>query len=103
MNSSVWAVWAVRAVREKKVDLRNSEQLLRVVFSTSCGQNKHFKNFLNYCRVRTKNLHKIEVIFFFFHAWKKNYKFQIGYHSNFDFECNTKRGFIDSLSLALVL
>ena len=24
----------------KKVDLRNSEQLLRVVFSTFCGQNK---------------------------------------------------------------
>jgi hypothetical protein len=27
----------------KKVDLRNSEQLLRVVFSTFGGQNKHFK------------------------------------------------------------
>ena len=49
MNSSVWVVWAVRAVREKKVDLRNSEQLLRVVFSTFGGQNKHFKKFLNYC------------------------------------------------------
>ena len=33
MDSSVWAVWAVRAVR-KKMDLRNSEELLRVVFST---------------------------------------------------------------------
>ena len=27
----------------KKVDLRNSEQLLRVVFSTFGGQNKHLK------------------------------------------------------------
>ena len=27
----------------KKVDLRNSEQLLRVVFSTFSGQNKHLK------------------------------------------------------------
>jgi hypothetical protein len=30
----------VLAVREKKVDLRNSEQLFRVVFSTFGGQNK---------------------------------------------------------------
>jgi hypothetical protein len=27
----------------KKVDVRNSEQFLRVVFSTFGGQNKHFK------------------------------------------------------------
>jgi hypothetical protein len=33
-----WAVWAVRVVRGKKVDLRFSKQLLRVVFSTFCGQ-----------------------------------------------------------------
>ena len=33
----------------KKVDLRNSKQLLRVFFSTFGGQNKHFKNFLNVC------------------------------------------------------
>ena len=33
------AVWAVRALR-KKVDLRFSKQLLRVVFSTFCGQKK---------------------------------------------------------------
>jgi hypothetical protein len=38
MNSSVWAVWAGRAVRKKKVDLRNFEQLLSVFFSTFCGQ-----------------------------------------------------------------
>ena len=29
----------------KKVDLRDSEQLLRVVFPTFGGQNKHFKKF----------------------------------------------------------
>ena len=28
--------------KEKKVDLRNSEQLLRVVFSTFCGQKNVF-------------------------------------------------------------
>ena len=30
--------------KEKKVDLRNSEQLLRVVFSTFCGQKNLKKN-----------------------------------------------------------
>jgi hypothetical protein len=40
MNSSVWAIWAV-----EKVDLSFSEQLLRVVFSTFCGQKKIFKFF----------------------------------------------------------
>jgi hypothetical protein len=45
MNSSVWAIWAVLAVREKKVDLSFSEQLLWVVFSTFCGQNFFFKFF----------------------------------------------------------
>jgi hypothetical protein len=45
MNSSVWVVWAVRAVRavRKKVDLSFSEQLLRVVFSTFCGQKNKLK------------------------------------------------------------
>ena len=32
---------------------------------------------------------------------KKNYEFLIGYHSNFDFECNTERVSIESLSIAL--
>jgi hypothetical protein len=41
MNSSVGAV---RAVKEKKVDLRNSEQLLSVVFSTFGGP-KNLKKF----------------------------------------------------------
>ena len=31
--------------KEKKVDLKNSEQLLRVVFSTFCGQNFCFLYF----------------------------------------------------------
>ena len=59
----------------KEVDLRNSEQLLRVVFSTFGGQNKHLNFFLNYCRVRTKKLHKIKVNKIFFDTWKKNYEF----------------------------
>jgi hypothetical protein len=45
MNSSVWAIWAVLAVRGKKVDLRNSEQLFRVVFSTYGGQKQFLKTF----------------------------------------------------------
>ena len=32
---------------------------------------------------------------------EKNYEFQIGYHSNFNFECNTERGFNQALSIAL--
>ena len=40
MNSSVWAIWAAQGSKEKKVDLSFSEQLLRVVFSTFCGQKK---------------------------------------------------------------
>ena len=51
--------------QEKKVDLRNSEQLLMVVFSTCLGQKK------------------------------------IGYLSNFNFECDTERGFKESLSITL--
>jgi hypothetical protein len=38
MNSSVCAVWAAQGSKEKKVDLRFSEQLLRVIFSTFCGK-----------------------------------------------------------------
>ena len=61
--------------KEKKVDLRNSDQLLRVVFSTFGGQNKHFQKFQNYFRVRTKKLHKIKVKKIFFDTWKKNNEF----------------------------
>ena len=32
---------------------------------------------------------------------EKNDEFLIGYHSNFDFECNTERSSIKSLSIAL--
>ena len=41
MNSSLWAIWAAQGSEEKIVDLSFSEQLLRVVFSTFCGQNKN--------------------------------------------------------------
>ena len=53
------------------MDLRNSEQLLRVAFSTFGGKNKHFKIFYNYCRARTKKLHNIKVNIFFFDTGKK--------------------------------
>jgi len=43
MNSFVWAA---QGSKEKKVDLSFSEQLLRVVFSTFCGQKKKLKHFL---------------------------------------------------------
>ena len=59
--------------KEKKVDLRNFEQLFRVVFSTFDGQKKIF--------------------FFFFEKVEKVEK--IGYHSNSNFECNTERGSIE--------
>ena len=36
-----------------------------------------------------------------FDTWKKNYEFLIDYHSNFNFECNTERGSIESLSIAM--
>jgi hypothetical protein len=40
MNSSVWAIWAALGSKEKKVDLRFSEQLLRVFFQLFVGKNK---------------------------------------------------------------
>ena len=40
MDSSIWAIWAAQGSKEKKVDLSFSEQLLRVVFPTFCGQRK---------------------------------------------------------------
>ena len=39
----------------------------------------------------------------FFELLKNNHKFKIGYHSRFNTEGNTERGFIDSLSIALGL
>ena len=42
LNSSVWAA---QGSKEKKVDLSFSEQLLRVVFPTFCGQKKCLKFF----------------------------------------------------------
>ena len=77
MNSSVWAVWAAQGSKEKKVDLSFSEQLLRVFFSTFCGQN-FFE----------KNLHIIAFMIFFDHKKLK----KIGCHSCFYSGCNTERG-----------
>ena len=41
------------------------------------------------------------IIFFFFFLKKLKKVEKIGYHSNFNFECNTERGSIESLSIAL--
>ena len=56
------------------MDLRNSEQLLRVVFSTFGGQRFFLK--------------------FFFDTWKKKEFFDT-------FESNAERGSIESMSIAL--
>ena len=51
---------------------------------------KHFRN-------RIEKLHKMAFLIFFsfFERVEK-----IGYHSNFNLECNTERGTIESLSIA---
>jgi hypothetical protein len=81
------------------VDLRNSEQLLRVVFSTFCGQKKKYLK--KYFSIRIEKLHKMAFIYIFFYKFEKIEK--IRYHSNFNFECNTEKGFKESLSIALGL
>ena len=44
----------------------------------------------------------MDFIIFLFCFLKKSEKVvKIGYHSNFSFECNTERGFKESLSIAL--
>jgi hypothetical protein len=48
---------------KKKVDLSFSEQLLRVVFSTFCGQKINLKFLKKYCSVHLKKLHKIKFKF----------------------------------------
>ena len=71
------------------MDLSFSEQLLRVFFSTFRGQKilatalKSYIKWLSY-------------IFFSFEKVEK-----IGFHSNFNFECNTESGSKESLSMAL--
>ena len=52
----------------KKVDLSFSEQLLRVVFSTFCGQKKNF-NFLNFLATALKSF--ITLLLF---NWQNIYK-----------------------------
>ena len=49
-----------------QTDLSFSEQLLKGIFSTFCGQKKVLKFFKKYCSVRTKKLHKIKL--------KRNFK-----------------------------
>ena len=41
---------------------------------------------------------KVKKVFFFL---KNNYELKIGYHTRFNPECNTERGFIESLGFAI--
>jgi hypothetical protein len=50
----------------KKVDLSFSKQLLRVVFSTFCGQKKNLKNLKKYFCIRIERLHKMTYIYIYF-------------------------------------
>ena len=72
-------------------------QLLRVVYSILCGQNFFFYNCKNILASALKSCIKwllyVHIYIIFFGKFEK-----IGYHSNFDFECNTERGSIESLS-----
>ena len=58
MNSSVWAVWAARAVRGQPLVVKTN---ILKSFKTIVGS-------------ALKKLHKIKVEFFF-DTWKKNYEF----------------------------
>ena len=83
------------------MDLSFYEQLLRVVFSTFCGLKKKYN--LKHCSVRIQKLHSMKL--------KKNKKnlgrtffwVKIGYHSNLNPECNTKRGCKNQLYIELGL
>ena len=57
-----------------------------------------YENFFwKYCSVLTKKLDKMYLYFFFLMF----FGVKIGYHSRFNPECNTERGFTDSLPMAL--
>ena len=58
------------------------------------------KKNLKYFNIRIEKFHKMAFIIFCFFFEKVE---KIGYHSNFNFECNTERGFKESLSIALGL
>ena len=56
---------------------------------------KHFS-------VRIEKLHKMTFIYIYVYIFLKFEKVEkIGYHSNFNFECNTESGSKESLSIAL--
>jgi hypothetical protein len=68
------------------VDLSFSEQLLRVVFQLFEGKKKFEIFFKNIVATALKSYIKWLLQFFFFLG-----KFEkIGYHSNFNFECNIR-------------
>jgi len=58
----------------KKKNWANYEQLLRLVFSCFRGQKNMLNFFLKHCSIRTKKLHNMSFIIFFF-WFKKNGKY----------------------------
>ena len=65
-------------------------QLFGVVFPTFCGQKK-IENFKRYFSIRIEKLHKMDFIILFLKKLEKIEKI------NFNFECNTERGFKEPL------
>ena len=64
----IWAGFGPVGITEKKNIWANYEQLLRPVFSSFCGKEKH-------CSVRTKKLHKIKLKKILKKFLKNNYEF----------------------------
>jgi hypothetical protein len=56
-----------------------------------------------YFSIRIEKLYKMACIIFPFFLKKFEKVEKIGHHSNFNFDCNTERGFKESLSIALGL
>ena len=95
MNSSVWAIWAAQAVRQK-----SGFELFWASFEGVFLGRKNLKFLRKYFSNRTKK-HKKAFINFYLEFFCRHKVEKIGYHSRFNPECNTERGCIDSLCIAL--
>ena len=99
MNSSVWAIWTVLAVR-KKSGFEYFWATFEGAFLTFCVQKTWIWK-KKYLSNRTKKFHKkafMKVFFDFFCLQKVE---KIGCNSRFYPECNTKSGLKESLYIAL--
>ena len=84
-----------QAVMQKKWIWVFLSNFWRWFFQLLVGKKNYFLK--KHCSVRTKKLNKKAFTKFFFKFWGA----KIGCHSCFNPECNTERGFIDSLYIAL--